>query len=138
MHSSRKVLDRYVFRNCVSVSVCRVHADSSRINDHGIKLIYQRGGPKKRGHRLMTIILSNLNRLKILTVRFHGKFADKRILKLPSYLACVAKHKNIHVSKKIINDKLQGSIATYLKCGGIVNNQRKKGLLLSLSEKKNF
>jgi len=31
-----------------------------------------------------------------------------------------------------INDKLQGSVATYLRCGGVVNNQIKKGLLLSL------
>jgi len=31
-----------------------------------------------------------------------------------------------------INDKLQGSVATYLKCGGVVNNIIKKGLLLNL------
>jgi len=30
------------------------------------------------------------------------------------------------------NDKLQGSVATYLRCGGGINNQIKKGLLLSL------
>jgi len=30
-----------------------------------------------------------------------------------------------------INDKLQVTIVTYLRCGGIVNNQIKKGLLLS-------
>jgi len=41
-------------------------------------------------------------------------------------------------SKQAINDKLQGSVATYLKCGGVVNNQIKKGLLLSLSAKKIF
>ena len=34
--------------------------------------------------------------------------------------------------KQGINDKLQGSVATYLRCGGIVNNQMKKSLLLSL------
>jgi len=34
--------------------------------------------------------------------------------------------------KQAINDKLQGSLATYLRCGGIVNNQMKKSLLLSL------
>ena len=34
--------------------------------------------------------------------------------------------------KQGTNDKLQGSVATYLRCGGIVNNQIKKGLLLSL------
>ena len=38
-----------------------------------------------------------------------------------------------HLSaKQACNDKLQGSVATYLRCGGIVNNQIRKGLLLSL------
>jgi len=31
-------------------------------------------------------------------------------------------------AKQAINDKLQGSVATYLRCGGVVNNQIKKGL----------
>ena len=36
-------------------------------------------------------------------------------------------------AKQAINDKIQGSVATYLRCGGVVNNnQIKKGLLLSL------
>jgi len=35
-------------------------------------------------------------------------------------------------AKQAINDKLQGSVATYLRFGGVVNNQIKKGLLLSL------
>ena len=35
-------------------------------------------------------------------------------------------------NKLNINDKLQGSVATYLKCGGVVNNIIKKGLLLNL------
>ena len=30
-----------------------------------------------------------------------------------------------------INDKLQGSVATYLRCGGVVHNHINKGLLLS-------
>ena len=35
------------------------------------------------------------------------------------------------------NDKLQGSVATYLRCGGDVNNQVNKGLFLeSVSETK--
>ena len=38
-------------------------------------------------------------------------------------------------AKQAINDKLQGSVATYLRCGGVVNNQIKKGLLLSLRVK---
>ena len=41
-------------------------------------------------------------------------------------------------AKQAISDKLQGSVATYLRCGGIVNNQMKKGLLLSLEWKKFF
>ena len=40
-------------------------------------------------------------------------------------------------SKQAINDKLQGSVATNLRCDGVVNNQIKKGLLLSLRAKKN-
>jgi len=39
-------------------------------------------------------------------------------------------------AKQAINHKLQGSVATYLRRGGVVNNQIKKRLLLSLSEKK--
>jgi len=36
-------------------------------------------------------------------------------------------------AKRAINDKVQGSVArpTYLRCGGVINNQIKKGLLLS-------
>jgi len=31
---------------------------------------------------------------------------------------------NINVkTKQAINDKLQGSVAAYLRCGGVVNNQ---------------
>jgi len=40
-------------------------------------------------------------------------------------------------AKQAIDDKLQGTVATYLKCGGLINNQIKKGLLLSLLVKKN-
>ena len=38
-------------------------------------------------------------------------------------------------AKQAINDKLQGSVATYLTCGGVVNNQIKKGLLLTVRVK---
>jgi len=38
-------------------------------------------------------------------------------------------------AKQAINDKLQGSVALYLRCGGVVSNQIKKGLLLSLTVK---
>jgi len=36
-------------------------------------------------------------------------------------------------AKQAINNKLQGRVATYFRCGGVVNNQIKKGLLLSVS-----
>jgi len=35
-------------------------------------------------------------------------------------------------AKQAINAKLQGSVATNWRCGGVVNNQIMKGLLLSL------
>jgi len=48
--------------------------------------VYVQGGPK-RGHRLVTIILSNLNRFTIFfTGRFLGKFAVKRILKVSLHM----------------------------------------------------
>jgi len=36
-------------------------------------------------------------------------------------------------AKQAINDKLQGSVATYLRCSVVVNNQIRKCFLLSLS-----
>jgi len=39
-------------------------------------------------------------------------------------------------AKQVINTKLQGSVATYIRLGGVVNNQIKKGLLLSMRVKK--
>ena len=36
-----------------------------------------------------------------------------------------------YLVKQAINDKLRDSVATYLRCGGVVNNQIKKGSLLS-------
>jgi len=39
-------------------------------------------------------------------------------------------------AKQALNDRLQGSVAAYLRCGRVVNNHIKKGLLLSLRVKK--
>ena len=39
-------------------------------------------------------------------------------------------------AKRAIIDKLQGNVAAYLRCDGVVINQIKKGLLLSLRVKK--
>jgi len=89
------------------------------------------GWAKKVGTQTVTIILSNLNRLK----KFLGKFVDKHIrLKLPPPLAYVATLpcETLTSAKQAINNKLQGSVAAYLRCGGVVNNQIKTGLLQSL------
>jgi len=42
------------------------------------------------------------------------------------------------LAKQAINDKLQGSVATYLRCGGVANNEIKKDLLLRLLVKNFF
>jgi len=39
---------------------------------------------------------------------------------------------NINVRKQAINDILEGSVATYLSYGEVINSQIKKGLLLNL------
>jgi len=53
-------------------------------------------------------------------------------------ICCYTTCETLLSAKQAINDKLQGSVATYLRFGEvvIVNNQIKKGLLLSVSEKK--
>jgi len=60
----------------------------------------------------------------------------KWVSKIPPNLAYVATlpcEILINTSaKQAINDKLHGSVATYLKCGGVVNKQVKEGLLLRL------
>jgi len=58
-------------------------------------------------------------------------------LKNPTRLAYVATLpcETLMLAEQAINDKLQGSVATRLRFGGVVNNQIKKGLLLSLCVK---
>ena len=90
---------------------------------------------KKRSHKITTIILSYLSRIKkICTGRFFDKFAVKWMLKIPPYLAYVATLpcETLMSAKQATNDKLQGSVAAYLRCCGVVNNQINKGLLLSV------
>ena len=79
---------------------------------------------------------SPLQFCQILIGRFLGKFAVKLILKIPPHLdlayVVTLPCETLTSAKPPLNDKLQGSVAAYLKCGGVVNNQIKKGLLLSL------
>jgi len=91
-------------------------------------------GQKHWSHRLMTIRLSNFNRFKKITGRCLGKCVVKWILKIPTNLAYVDTLfcETLMSAKQAINDKLKGSVATYWRCGRVVNNPIKKGLLLSL------
>jgi len=61
-------------------------------------------------------------------------------LKIPPHLAYVATLpcETLMSAKQAIDKKFQGSVtvAACLRCGGVVNNQVKKGLLLSLRVKK--
>jgi len=70
----------------------------------------------------------------IFTGRFVGKFAVKWVLKIPSHLPYVATLpcETLMSAKQELNDKLQSIVVAYLRCGGVVNNQIKKGLLLSV------
>ena len=49
---------------------------------------------------------------------------------MPPHLAHIAAlpFETLMSAKQAINDKLQGSVATYLRCGWVINNQIKKGL----------
>jgi len=63
----------------------------------------------------------------------HDHNSVKGISKIPPHLAYVATLpcETLASANQAINDKLQGSVATYLRCCGVVNNQIKTGLLLS-------
>jgi len=70
---------------------------------------------QKRGHKLMTIILSNLNRFIIFFAgRFPGKFAVKWVLNIPPHVEYVATLpcETLMSAIQAISDKLQGSVAT--------------------------
>jgi len=55
-------------------------------------------------------------------------------IKIPPHFAYVAtlRCETLMSAKQAVNDKLQGIAGTYLMCGGVVNNQIKKGLLLNV------
>ena len=97
------------------------------------------GWAKKVGHTLVTIILSKSEPIKFFfTGKFLGKCVVKWMVKLPSFFAYVATLlcETSSSAKQATNDKIKGSVTTYLRCDGVVNNLIKKGLLLSLRVKK--
>jgi len=89
---------------------------------------------QKRGHRLITIILSNLNRFQFFSLKDFW-VAIKWILQILPHFAYVATLpcKTLMPAKQALNDKLQDSIPACLRCGGVV--KIKKGLSLSLRVK---
>ena len=48
-------------------------------------------------------------------------------IKIPPHLACIATlpYETLTSAKQAINDKLQGSVTAYLRCGEVINNQIK-------------
>ena len=76
----------------------------------------------------MTIFLSYLNRSKKNNGKFLGKFAVKWIITIPPHLACVVTLpcETLMSAKEALNEKLRGSVAAYLRCGGVVDNELRK------------
>ena len=122
----KRLFDR-IDRFCATHS-CAKYTDTQnmlRKTCAGKGRIY-RVSQKKWCHRLLTAILSNLNRFQFFfTGRFLGNYVVKWILKIPPHLAYVASLPcaTLITAKQEINDNLQGSVATYLRCDGAVNSQ---------------
>ena len=67
------------------------------------------------------------------TGTFLCKFTLKRLLKVPSFLACVA---TLHCKTLMSeNQRLTINYKAYFRSGGVANNQIEIGLLLNLSVK---
>ena len=61
--------------------------------------------------------------------KFLGKFIVKWILKLPAHLVwwvATLPCETLMSAKQAINDKQQGSVATYIRCDGVVNTKLRK------------
>ena len=113
---------------------------NSHMQEISIEVYHYTGWAKKRGHRLLTTILSNFNRFTFFfTERFLSKFAAKWILNISPHLAHVAKLpcETLMSAKQAINDKLQGSAHIWGVVGLLITKLR-KGLLLSVWVKKKF
>jgi len=94
-------------------------------------MVGQKTGPQTHGHKKNCQILTDLH---FFTGRFLSNLAVKWTLKIQPHLAYVATLpcETITSAIQAINDKLQSSVATYLRRGRVVNNQIKKGLLLTV------
>jgi len=93
---------------------------------------------QKRGHRLMTIIVSILNWLKNFTHRLSNKPFSIWLLTTPPHLKCVA---TLPCSLSLMaclddNNVSQGSVATYTRCSGIFDTHLTVNLPRNLAVKK--
>jgi len=109
--------------------ILRSSADANNVR-YRLHRVGQKVKPQTHDHNS---VKSEPNKI-FFTGKFLGKLVVKWILQIPPHLAYVATLpcKTLMSAKRAINDKLQGSVATHLRCDGVVNNQIKKGLLLSL------
>jgi len=85
----------------------------------------KKAGPHTHGHS--SVKPESIK--KIFTGRFFRELVVKWKFKIPPHLAYVATLpcETLTSAKQAINDKLQDSVAAYLRCGGVVNNQIRKG-----------
>ena len=78
----------------------------------------------------MTIILSNRSRLQTFFSLKESlvNFAVECILNVPPHLAYIATLpcETVVSAKQAINDKLQGSVAAYLRCDGLLITKLRK------------
>jgi len=83
---------------------------------------YIQGGPKSGVTDSWPYFCQILTDLEQFIGRFLGKFAVKWILKISPHLAYVATlpFETLMSAKQAINDKLQGSVATYLTYGEVL------------------
>jgi len=98
-------------------------------NKYNLHRVSETGNTKLTAVTLLII----LNRFSnFFHSRFSDKFAANYFSKISPHLECVAtlpcetltsENERQSQTNVVISDKLQGSVATYLRCGGIVNNQ---------------
>jgi len=94
-------------------------------------------GSKKGEVTLIAVTLLILNRfsknllLSDSPVNFQKSTINRPLLHYFLSGALMSENEKQLQTNVVINDKLQGTVVTNLPCGGIVNDQIKKGLLLN-------
>jgi len=120
------------------LQLCQIFTDLKKILTSKLSNSLYRVGQKVGRQTHDHTSVKFLTDLKKITGRFPGKFVVRWILKIPPHLAYVGTlpWETLMSTKQAISNKLEGNVAAYWRYGGVVNNQIKKGLLLSLRVKK--